>query len=183
MSLWQREFWQTYWIAVRRCRTDSRARQVVIRTSIRLLILPLYLVFWIIVFGRSESSLWIIMFDGLALAAAVLVVMALRKSHRREDALFSFVSSAMQERARNDDTESAVRHYLLERTIIVATLLARAASESFINSKHIPDGIVVVTRQTQLEDLRKQELWGKIKTEEGDLLRTADGHWTSEQLI
>ncbi len=77
---------------------------------------------------------------------------------------------------------SAVWQYLVERTIIKANLLARGASESFLNSKEVPDGIVVITRQTQIEHLRKQQLWDKISVEEGDLLRIADGHWASEQI-
>lgn len=182
MSLRHREFWQTYWIAIRRCRTDSRARRIVIRISVGLLILPSYLGFWAIVIAKSGSGLWIILFDGFALALAALVVMALRKSHQREDALFSFVSAATPEDAGNDNSDSAVHQYLLERTIIVATLLARAASEAFLKSKYLPDGVAVVTRQAQLEELRKQELWEKIKTEDGDLLRIADGHWTPEQI-
>ena len=182
MSLWQKEFWLTYWVAIRRCRKDSRSRQIVIRTTVRLLILPLYFCILGITLAQSGDSLWIIVFDCLILSCAFLIVMAFRKSHQREDALLRLSPTTKRQVIDDELIPKDVKQHLTNDAVIKAALLARGLSESFLKTKELPDNISIETRRNLIESLRKHNLWDKLDVEERDLLHIADGHWTWEQI-
>jgi hypothetical protein len=75
-----------------------------------------------------------------------------------------------------------VHTYLIDRAAITAALLARAASEGYLQNKELPSGVEVVTRQKQNETLRRENLWEKLEADEADMFRAAGGHWNSEQV-
>lgn len=127
-------------------------------------------------------SFWAIPTYAVIFGCAILILLAIRRSHRRQDAFFqSFLSSGRGD-SKSDSSSIEVQQHLVECAVIKGALLARAASESFLKTKEIPDGIVIITRQTQIESLRTQGLWDKLSLEEGDLLRAPDGYWTPEQI-
>ncbi len=75
----------------------------------------------------------------------------------------------------------AVRDYLGERALILASLVARAASEIYLQYAELGLEVEVVMRQTQNAILRKVGLWDKIGPAERTLVFLADGQWATEQ--
>src|SRR5277367_2469438 len=183
MSIWAREL-EACWIALRRSKRDRRARGLLLRIVGVLTGFLVYATYLVILIRDAHMSLWAIPIYLFIYGCAVLILLALRRSYRRQDALFQHSLLTHSSRAEVASTSEAVQttEYLGEQTIITAALLARAASEYLLKSNEIPDGITIVTRRTLIENLRKEELWDKLTVEEGDLLRIPDGEWSSEQV-
>ena len=79
-----------------------------------------------------------------------------------------------------EDVAPSVRTYLGERAVIIASLLARGASEVFLKQHDLPPGAHVLTRQTQNTLLRRLGLWEKLERSENTLASLSDGLWTTE---
>ena len=185
MSIWAKEL-EACWIALRRSKRDRRARGLLLRIVGVLVGLLVYVTFLVILIRDAHMSLWAIPSYLFIYGCAVLILLALRRSYRRQDAFFQHSLLAAPSRAEGASTSEAVQttvhQCLVEQTIITAALLARAASEYLFKSNEIPDGVTIVTRRALIENLRKEELWDKLTVEEGDLLRIPDGEWSSEQV-
>jgi len=69
-----------------------------------------------------------------------------------------------------------------ERALLLAVLADRSGSERFIQTKILPEGMEVVTRQRHLALLRDRGLYERIGSIERYLLLAADGHWPSETI-
>jgi hypothetical protein len=79
------------------------------------------------------------------------------------------------------DASLEVHAYLEECALIVASLLARAASEIYLQQNQPAPGLGVVTQQMQNALLRENGLWDKLEQAEADLASAADGNWSVEQ--
>lgn len=182
MPIFRRDFWRSYLIALRRSRRDTRARAISLRVSFWLLYILCLIPFEFFLLRKSGDSLGIVLADTGLLIGATLVVVVIRRSHRRQDELFkySFVSTAPQESV--EAPSASVRAYLIDRAAITAALLSRAASEWYVQNKELPSGVEVVTRRTQNEILRRENLWEKLEADEADMFRAADGHWKTDQV-
>jgi len=107
----------------------------------------------------------------------------LRRSHRRQDDLlnFSLTGAKFPDRQQGGEVASLARTYLAERTVIIGSLVARAASEIYLQRNELPTGAEVITRQIQNALLRQSGLWVKLEPVETDLVGVADGRWTPDQ--
>jgi hypothetical protein len=120
---------------------------------------------------------------GVVLASAILTRFLLSRSNRRQDEMLSYSLTGGHKRTSEGTTyvTPTVRRYLQERAAILASLLARAASEIYIQHNELAPGLEVVTRQNQNALLRNAGLWEKLEPPERSLFTAADGQWTTDQ--
>jgi len=117
---------------------------------------------------------------GLMLGSAILVFLAIRRSHRSQEELLNYsLTGARVSDGDHNDLATEVRSYLKERALIISSLLVRAASEIHLHESGRPDG-QVVTRQVQNTFLRQRGLWDKLEPDEAVLMATPDGGWEQE---
>jgi hypothetical protein len=185
MPIRTREFWRSYWFALRRIRKDRRARSFAIRTTLVLLYLLIYVPWfflWQMTHGEAGPAV-MAGFYVLIFASGVSAALLMHGWHRKQDDLLNF-SLTGQERSRPADSSGVsveVRSYLEQRALIIASLLARASSEIGLRDRQLPPGMEVVTRQIQNALLRERGLWNVLEPSEAELARAPDGGWTVEQ--
>jgi hypothetical protein len=185
MPLATRQFWRSYWIALQRSNKDRRARGVAFRITSALAYLLAY-VASLYLLGKSilgaEGGGATLVFYGLFLGVVAAGVFMLRRAHRRQDDALKFsLTDTQPARQQADEVAEIVRTYFAERTVIIASLIARAGSEIYLLVNEFPPGVEVVTRQAQNAILREKGLWDKLEPAESDLVSTADGRWSEEQ--
>jgi hypothetical protein len=184
ISIWQRGFWKSYWVAIRRSGKDKRARLAAISVSGAIVYVVLYaLAVFALPFRDGASAGWFqLVFNGFAVASGIMAAILLRRAYRRDDELLNISITGRNpvvNHARGVAPE--VRAYLEERAGIVASLLARGASEIYLQHAAVAAGAAVVTRQIQNGFLRESGLWDRMEASERDLASAADGNWTAEQ--
>ncbi len=152
------------------------------RVSFWLLYILFLVPFYFFLFRKSGEGLGIFLGDATLLGGAIVVMLMIRRSHRRQDRFFEYSFVKPNPRVINMDVPREVREYLVRRAAIISALLIRASSEWFLQHKELPPEIEVITRRAQNELLRKEGLWEVLEADEADLFRAADGHWTAIQL-
>lgn len=177
----EKNFWRYYWIALRRSRKDTRARKFFLRASFWMF----YMVCWatseFFIFRRSSTNLWIPIGDSALLGIAGIVVLWIRRSHRRQDQMFTYSFTDVKPINVSRSAKDQLRAYLIDRAAITAALLMRASSEWCLQNKELPSEIEIITRRVQNDLLRREGLWNSLEPEELTLFLSADGHWSEEQ--
>lgn len=185
MTIWQRSFWKSYWLALQRVRTDKRARSFAFRVTFVLLYWLGYLGFlgFLELSDTTGGHDWNAVFYTLMLGGGSAAAVLLRRSHRRQDAALNFSLTGQSHSVPKVESDASpeIRTYLEQRALIVASLLARGAGESYQKRNRMPEDVRVVNRQVQNAFLRTQGLWDKLEPEEAALAATAEGDWTLEQ--
>lgn len=174
-------FWKSYWLALLRAGRDKRASVAVLKISLLLLYVvgcALYLVYTAVAGGPWQTAFYAFIF-GTGILAAILM----RRWHRKEDEFLnqSLTGQSNRSFAGSLNPPEAVRAYLGERTLIIASLLARGASEIHVHRNQNQNSSEILTRQALNMFLREEELWEKLELAEADLASAADGRWSSEQ--
>ena len=169
--LFRKNTWRGLWIALRRAPNDRRARVVVVRfglwlawMGITIAILHWYFRGIFTNFGATGTAVYI----GIGICV-VLIVAVKRISERRE-------SNAEKLASVSDEMKRA----LFREACVLATLLERLGSESYLE-KEIPPEVTIVTRRVLLDRLAALGLRDDLEPELRDLLLAPDGHWTAEQ--
>ena len=181
MAAWRRSFWKALWFALRRSREDKRARAAILSLAV-LLVLVLaegWLVFVLPV--RERHGVFQGSFNAFIIVTGLIASLLIRRSNRKQSELLNFSVTGRVTRQSPEQVSLSIRIYLEERTVIVASLLARGASEVYLANNELPVGAEVVTRQIQNSTLRKMGLWEKLHPAENALASAADGLWTAEQ--
>lgn len=119
--------------------------------------------------------------NGFIVATGLIASMLIRRSNRKQSELLNFSLTGQNTDQSSEQVPLTVRNYLEDRTVIVASLLARAGAEIYLASHTMPAGAEVVTRQIENSRLRKLGLWEKLDSVENALIIAADGLWTAEQ--
>lgn len=160
MSPWRKAFWTSYGIALRRSRTDTRARLIVFRISVLFLAIAANVLLWLLPL-RSEEGIWLFAFNGGVLGLAIIMRLLLLRSNRRRTEMLSFSLTEPGGRTlpRRGEVSDSVRTYLTERALTIGSLVSRAASEIFIRHNELAPGLTVITRQQQNALLRRAGLW------------------------
>lgn len=167
MTILRASFWRTVWIAIRRSGKDKRSRALVIRTVARVVLLGYAVAaIWLVVVNDTESAILVAVIG----VASVIAFLWARWIMPSDDSAGGFIAQGL-------------RDYLDQRALILATLLTRAGSEVYLSQNEMPRGKQVITRQTQNEILRKNNLWEKLEPDEVELMSSPDGSWTDQQRI
>lgn len=184
MALWTRQFWKTYWISWRRIHKDKRARSLALRVTFFLVYLAVYAAFLIgQVTSAAGGGIWNAVFYLVTFGSGLVAVLLIRRWHKKQDELLNY-SITGQSRLHPQDASDAsteVRSYLQDRTLIIASLLARGGSEIYLHQNQLSPGSEVLTRQIQNGLLRERGLWSRLEQAEADLAAAADGRWTLDQ--
>lgn len=181
MSPWRGTFWRTYWNALQRSRRDRRARSHAWRVTAFLLLLLAYAVLLLIPLGQPGGG-WLYVFYLISFGAAILVRFLLNRSNRKQSEMLKYSITGAVDPAPREPTDisHSVRTYISERTLILASLIVRGASEVLIHQRSLSRS-QAETRQTQNAFLRNRGLWEKLEAPERELASLADGSWTIEQ--
>jgi hypothetical protein len=182
MPIWRRQFWRSYWIALRRSGKDRRARHSALKISFLLAYVPAYIAFLLVTLRGQEGAFAIPLYAFL-FGTGAIAFLILRRSHRRQDELLNF---SLTGRGRPDtsgagDVSPAVRRHLEERALIVGSLVARAGSEMCLRLNEVPPGLEAMARQNLNTLLRQNGLWDRLEPAEAELMSAADGRWSPEQ--
>jgi hypothetical protein len=175
-----RKLWKSYWIAVQRSGKDRRARSFAAKASF----LVLYIAAYVLFIAYTASDGWNGAFYTFIFASGTTAAILMRRWHKKQDEILN-TSLTGQHRLRPQElavVSESVRAYLHERALIIASLLARGASEICLAN---PGGTrmqaEVVTRQIQNGFLRERGLWTRLEHSEFELTSLADGRWTTIQ--
>jgi hypothetical protein len=184
MPIGRSYLWKSVWFTLRRSGKDKRARSAILAVLVSVLVAIAYLWRFVAVYAHMGDAIphdrWAIAFYTLLFGSGLLAFLILRRMRGNDDDVAAF--SITGGPARRQAVESTrVRDYLYERLLIVASLLARAGSERYLEQHTIPPGAEVITRQLHNTLLREKGVWEKVEPAERDLLIVADGQWTTEQ--
>jgi hypothetical protein len=165
MYLLRQAFWKSYWIALRRSAEDTRSRLIALKISLLLLLLLAYGLLWLLPL-RQSGGVWLFGSYVVMFGSAILVRLLLNRSNRRDDEMLSYSLTDSHKPTSEGMTfvSHAVRQYLEERTLILASLLARASSEIYLQHNELRPGTEVLTRQTLNAFLRETGLWDKLES-------------------
>src|SRR5437868_6534833 len=114
MWIWRREFWRSYWFALRRSVKDKSTRSMAVRISFALAYLFLYVPAILLLPLRQRGTIWLIAFYGLIFGTGAIAFLMLRRSHRSQDKLLSYSLTSTNRLGlpRTDDISPAVRNFL-----------------------------------------------------------------------
>ena len=185
MSILSRGFWRSYWIALRRTRKDKRARSVSLKITFLLAYLVAYALFIAFMEVRTAAGqgIWNAVFYAFIFGTGMIAAILIRRWHRKQDEVLntSLTGRTLFHPQDFSDASTEVRSYLEERALIIASLLARGASEIYLQHHQVAEGVEVVTRQIHNSLLRGHGVWDKLERPEADLASVADGLWSVEQ--
>src|SRR6266404_2516117 len=150
MSIWAREFWKSYWIALRRTRSDKRARSFALRITFAFTYLLAYVLFicFIEVNAARAGGIWNSVVYAFIFGSATIAAIIMRRWNRKQDELLNYSLTGRNRLHPLDASDSSpeVSTYLEERALIVASLLSRGASEIYLQHNQLAPGLEVVTR-------------------------------------
>jgi hypothetical protein len=118
-------------------------------------------------FGRVGATL-----SAIPIAFLLLLVVGNEISHR--------LGRRAKERS-SPSVGPTMKLGLYRETCLLATLLERLGSESYLSEKELPPGVEIVTRRAILDRLNSLGLREGLEPWTLDLLLAPDGHWTHEQ--
>ncbi|WP_321472152.1 DUF4272 domain-containing protein [uncultured Paludibaculum sp.] len=175
MEFWRRAFWKSFWIALRRCRQDRRARVFVAKVIFAFVYVIGYAGYFLIVPWRQRDGGQALAVYGVLFGTAIIAYFALRRSHEIDQQMltFSLTGRPEAEPSQPDQTSAAVGLYLAKRAAILSCLIGRAGSEIL----HKDGKVEGVTRQVQNTWLRENGLWQELEENEGALMSAADATW------
>lgn len=181
MAPWHRSFWKSFWFALLRSKEDKRARKFVL--VILAMLVSILAEAWVVFVlpAKEGQGTFQVSLNGLVAATGLIAFFLIRRSNRKQGELLNFSLTGQNVRQFPEQVALTVQSYLEDRTVIVASLLARAAGEIYLASHELPAGAEVVTRQIQNSMLRRLGLWEKLDSAERELIIAADGLWTIEQ--
>jgi hypothetical protein len=175
-TLFHGETWRRSGVALRRAHKDKRARKQLGQTAL-LLAIPLVFLLYIS---------WMI--GNVVILAAVLigsVIGFLRtpKAGEKDGPLtLSLQTYDDPKPVPPPEPGPELRREFAELALLHAVLADRAASENFLRTKVLPEGLTVVTRQRHMEILREYNLYDRLGDSERDLMLLPDGHWPPEMI-
>lgn len=176
--------WRSTWVAMRRVHKDRRAWRQLAR-ALYLLLIPLSVVVLVvgIVFGAvGASPVGIALMWSFILLMGVLSRVGFGKpgNLKQPDVVQSLnLSSAEPAEPIAKITPELIQEFS-ELTLLHAIFAARAASERFVQTKTLPEGVDIITRRRHLDLLREHDMYGRLGATERNLLLMPDGHWPGE---
>jgi hypothetical protein len=179
-TLFHGETWRRSGVAVRRAHKDKRARKQLRQLAILLAtpFLCLAYVAWLI--GNIAGLVGVVI--ALVMIGLVSVYRNRRPVEKDGPLTLSLQTYDDPKPAPSPEPGPELRQEFAELALLHAVLADRAASENFLGTKVLPEGLVVVTRQRHMEILREYNLYDRLGDAERDLLLLPDGHWPKETI-
>src|ERR1700761_9402134 len=172
--------WRSAWVALRRVHKDRRAWTHLAR-ALYLLLVPVALFFMVAGFALAFLGVG---FVGVGFAWLFLMLMVVLSrvgfgkpsSRKQPDVMQSLnLSSAEPAEPVAVITPELIREFG-ELALLHAIFAARSASERFVQTKTLPEGVDIVTRRRHLDLLREYGMYDRLGSTERELLLMPDGH-------
>jgi hypothetical protein len=165
-----RSVWHEAGLSIRRSHKDPRARKFLL-AFLFLLLLPLFCIAYFVLLVKTGAI--------FMLPFVIPFFWWIRRGHKRDEMLEIAPRPASLSTPVDDDNPE-VRFYLGQMTVLYATMLDRAGSESFLRNQELPDNVEVISRRTHIDLLRRSEVWDKMAIADREAMMIADGQWTPE---
>jgi hypothetical protein len=169
-----RNIFRGLWIAVRRAPMDRRARASLFKLMGPLFLFGSFLFVYCFFFYGSWHDLGArgTLFAVLPwIALSLIIGLVARARQNAEQRAFDRESPAVA---------PDLKRALFREACVLATMLERLGSESYLE-KEIPPEVTVITRRVLLDRLAAIGLRDDLEPGLRDLLLAPDGHWTAEQ--
>jgi hypothetical protein len=173
--------WRALWIALRRARTDKRARHALLLFAGGLAAISLYpLYLWFTYRQVGIQGFFYLYVPIMLVALAAGCVM--RRSHRRSDEMIAFSITGREPSGSGIWKPSPeVVKYMGVRAKILSAMILRGTGEICIRSGVQPKGTEPRARQSGNMLLRSAGQWDELTAQERDLMSSPEGAWTIEQ--
>jgi len=172
--LLRRDTWREAWLSVKRVHKDRRARRHV-GQIVWLAMIPLLCLAYLA---------WIIRLNMLVILPILVPIFWWQaRRNRPQEAVLSIVPTRNPVyRILSEEEQRKFRAYFVEVTLLYAVMLDRAASETYLAEKVLPEGYEVTTRRTHLDLLKANGLWERMDQLDREAMMLPDGHWHPEAI-
>jgi hypothetical protein len=162
-------------VAIRRAHKDKRSWRQFARI-VALFLVPLDVIAYVFAVLDGTYHLWV-PFIFLCALTGLLGRLAFLKPVGQPDTVQKL---GISEPVYKTDTET--RLCFAKLALVHALLVNRAASESFVQTKVLPEGVEIITRRAHLDVLRKYGVYDRLGSKERDLFLLPDGHWPQQTI-
>ena len=162
---------------IARTRGFRKARFYVIFYLIYFLVSVYVLTFIGNVGGRGPSFRTNVKMYLFLFAFAIPLVVLIRRGAKQDDEALTWHIASAPPQTEAKRVSPQIRMYLVERAGILALLLSRYHSESYLATKEIPEGVEFVNRVRTLAVARKESLEAAMEPDESVLLMAPEGQW------
>ena len=161
--------WREAGLSIKRVHKDKRARKHFLGFLLLISIPALV----------GTYVVWLAGTGALFFLPLVLPVIWWRNRRAKQEAvpLSIMPSPAPVSRVLTDAERQALRSYFADLALFFAVIVQRSASEGFLKTKVLPEGMEVVSRRTHLDRLRSRGIWDRLPSGDREALMMADGHW------
>ena len=177
-TLFHGETWRQTGVSLRRLHKDARARKQLLGVAV-LLSAPFLLLLYV---GWMVGSGAILALPVVAAVGGGIAIFRNRKPVEDDGPLTLQLSGNPPQLELPPEPSPDLRREFAELALLHAVLADRAGSESFVQTKVLPEGIEVITRRRHLDILRERGLYERVGRTELDLLLRPDGHWAEETI-
>jgi hypothetical protein len=162
--------WSEAWRSLKRVHKDSRARQH-LRHFLWLLIIPI-LCFAYLCLLAGTRALYVVPF--------IFLIIWLRNRHRRKNSATLHVTPqpAPIHRVLSEEDRRLLHARFADLALLLAVLLDRAGSESYLRDKVLPEGVEVVSRRIHIDLLKSRNLWDTLAPPDREAIMMPDGAWS-----
>jgi hypothetical protein len=181
--LFKKSYWQTIlrastwleaWRCLKRVHKDSRARKY-LRHLLWLLIIPI-LCFAYLCLVAGTRALYVVPF-------IFLFIWLRNRYHRKHSApLHITPQPAPIHRALAEEDRRILRARFADLALLLAILLDRAGSETYLRDKVLPQGVEVVSRRMHIDLLKSRDLWDSLTPPDREAIMMPDGAWTHQHI-
>jgi hypothetical protein len=181
--LLKKSYWQTIlraatwleaWRSLKRAHKDSRARKF-LGHLLWLLIIPI-LCFAYLCLVAGTRALYVVPFIFL------LIFFRNRYRGKHSAPLHITPQPAPIHRALTEEDRRALRARFADLALLLAVLLDRAGSETYLRDKVLPEGVEVVSRRIHIDLLKSRNLWDTLAPPDREAIMMPDGAWTRTQV-
>ena len=181
--LFKKSYWQTIlrattwleaWRSLKRVHKDSRARKY-LGHLLWLLIIPV-LCFAYLCLVAGTRALYVV--------PVIFLIIWLRNRHRRKHSapLHITPQPAPIHRTLTKEDRRALRTRFTDLALLLAVLLDRAGSETYLRDKVLPEGVEVVSRRIHIDLLKSRDLWDTLAPPDREAIMMPDGAWSRTQV-
>jgi len=166
--------WREAWLSLRRAHKDRRARRHVGQV-VWLVLIPVLCLAYLA---------WIIRLNMLVILPVLIPIFwwQARRGTAHEAVPSIVPTRSPVYRVLSDEEQRKFREYFVEVTLVYAVMLDRAASETYLAEKVLPQGYEVTTRRTHLDLLKANGLWERMDQVDREAMMMPDGHWNPQAI-
>jgi hypothetical protein len=167
-TIFRREYWKQFRIDLLRSRRDSRARKsLLLRIAFLIYCVAVLVYYYSLFHSLHDTESEVVM--GFVLIVIFAIIAGVRFSQWRE----SQQQAAADIASVPAETTARVQHLAYG----MAAVMERALGERWLQTHTVPEGATVVSRNIQIETLRKHGVWDEMPSAARIAMMEPDGSW------